>query len=403
MFQLLKGIRIIDATTVVLGPYATRLLADLGADVIKIEPPEGDVFRAVRPGRSNRMGAGFLNCNRNKRSLVLDLKHAEGRAALQDVVREADVFVHNMRPKSAEKLGLSYQQLRACNDRLVYCYAPGFGQDGRHARLPAYDDIIQAMSGLAMLNADSNGEPRFLPTIACDKVGGLHLALAVLAGITQGRISGRGCCIEVPMFESMVSFLMAEQLAGETFVPALGTTGYERLLSPYRKPFRTSDGYVTILPYTTAHWRSFLRIVDRAELAEEAWVRDPAARSARVNELYKVIAEATPKRTTAQWISALEHLDVPCARLASVADLLNDAHLRDVNFFAESEHPTQGRIRFVRSPFRIEGVDAEPDHPAPELGEHTRALLAEAGLTAEQIEKLLALGVINNRAIEGKT
>jgi crotonobetainyl-CoA:carnitine CoA-transferase CaiB-like acyl-CoA transferase len=403
MFQLLKGIRIVDASTVVLGPYATRLLGDLGADVIKIEPPEGDVFRAVRPGRSNRMGAGFLNCNRNKRSLVLDLKQAEGRAALLDVVRDADVFVHNMRPKSAEKLGLSYRHLRACNDRLVYCYSPGFGQDGRHAHLPAYDDIIQAMSGLAMLNADSNGEPRFLPTIVCDKVGGLHLALAVLAGVAHARIRGRGCRIEVPMFESMVSFLMAEQLAGETFVPALGTIGYERLLSPYRKPFRTSDGYVTILPYTTAHWRSFLRIVDRAELAEEAWVRDPAARSARVNELYKVIAEATPKRTTAQWISALEQVDVPCARLASVADLLNDAHLRDVSFFAESEHPTQGRIRFARSPFRVEGVDAAPDHPAPELGEHTRALLTEAGLTAEQIEKLLALGVINNHAIERKT
>jgi crotonobetainyl-CoA:carnitine CoA-transferase CaiB-like acyl-CoA transferase len=402
MFQLLKGLRIIDATTVVLGPYATRLLGDLGADVIKIEPPEGDVFRAVRPGRSDRMGAGFLNCNRNKRSLVLDLKQEQDRAALLEVVRDADVFVHNMRPKSAEKLGLSYRQLRACNDRIVYCYSPGFGQGGRHAGRPAYDDIIQAMSGLAVLNADGNGEPRFLPTIVCDKVGGLHLALAVLAGVTHRRISGQGCCIEVPMFESMVSFLMAEQLAGETFVPALGRTGYERLLSPYRKPFRTSDGYVTILPYTTSHWRSFLRMVGRAELAEQEWVRDPAERSARVNDLYKVIAEATPKRTTEEWMSALEQVDVPCARLASVADLLNDAHLRDVNFFSEESHPTQGRIRFARSPFRVEGVDTQPDEPAPELGDHTRAVLTEAGLTAEQIDKLISLGVIkSNGTMEG--
>jgi crotonobetainyl-CoA:carnitine CoA-transferase CaiB-like acyl-CoA transferase len=253
-----------------------------------------------------------------------------------------------------------------------------------------------------MLNADGNGEPRFLPTIVADKVGGLHLALAVLAGVIHRYSSGQGGCIEVPMFESMVSFLMAEQLAGETFVPALGSTGYERLLSPYRKPFRTRDGYVTILPYTTSHWRSFLTIVGRAELAEEAWVRDPAARSARVNQLYKVIAEATPKRTTQEWISALEQVDVPCARLASVADLLTDGHLRDVNFFAEEQHPTQGQIRVARAPFRIEGVGSEPDKPTPELGEHTRAVLAEAGLSAEQIDKLVSLGVIrNNAAMEG--
>jgi crotonobetainyl-CoA:carnitine CoA-transferase CaiB-like acyl-CoA transferase len=395
MHQLLKGLRIIDLTTVVLGPYATRLLADFGAEVIKIEAPEGDVFRAVRPGRSARMGAGFLNCNRNKRSVVLDLKQAEGRAAILDLVRDADVVVHNMRPKSAAKLGLSYRELRACNDRLVYCYAPGFGQEGRYAHLPAYDDIIQAMSGLAILNAGSNDEPRFLPTIVCDKVGGLHLALAVLAGVTHRHATGRGCCIEVPMFESMVSFLMTEQLAGETFVPALGSTGYERLLSPHRKPFRTRDGYVTILPYTTSHWRSFLSVVGRPELAEQSWIKDPAARSARVNELYRLISEVTPTRTTAEWIEALEKVDVPCARLSSVADLLDDAHLRDVSFFAEVEHPTQGRIRAARSPFRVEGVAMEPDKAAPELGGDTRAVLTEAGFTTEQIEKLVALGVVN--------
>ena len=394
MHQLLKGVRVIDLTTVVLGPYATRLLADFGADVIKIEPPEGDVFRAVRPGRSARMGAGFLNCNRNKRSVVLDLKQAEGREALLNLVRGADVVVHNMRPKSAEKLGLSFRQLHACNDKLVYCYAPGFGQHGRYADLPAYDDIIQAMSGVAILNADGNGEPRFLPTIVCDKVGGLHLALAVLAGVAHQQATGQGCCIEVPMFESMVSFLMTEQLAGETFVPALGSTGYERLLSPYRKPFRTSDGYVTILPYTTLHWRSFLTVVGHPELAEQAWVKDPGARSARVNELYKLISEVTPTRTTAQWLTAMEQIDVPCAALSSVADLLDDAHLRDVNFFAATEHPTQGRIRATRSPFWVQGVGTQPDNPAPELGGDSRAVLSEAGFTAEQIEKLVALGVV---------
>lgn len=399
MFNLLKGLRILDLTTVVLGPYGTQLLGDLGAEVIKIEPPDGDVFRAVRPGRSPHMGAGFMNCNRNKRSVVLDLKQAEGRAVLLDLVRGADAVVHNMRPKSAEKLGLAYVDLRACNDKLVYCYSPGFGQEGPHANAPAYDDIIQAMSGLAMMNAGANGEPRFLPTIVCDKVGGLHLALAVLAGVAHRLATGQGCFIEVPMFESMVSFLMAEQLAGETFVPALGTTGYERLLSPYRRPFRTRDGYVTILPYTTQHWRNFLRVAGRGELAEEDWVKDPVARSGRVNDLYKLISELTPTRTTAEWIRALEACDVPCARLSSVADLLDDEHLKQVDFFPQFDHPTQGRVRAARSPFRVEGVSVEPDKPAPELGEGTLAVLREAGFTAEQISKLTSLGVIKGTDI----
>ena len=402
MFQLLKGIRIIDATTVVLGPYATRLLGDLGADVIKIEPPEGDVFRAVRPGRSDRMGAGFLNCNRNKRSLVLDLKQAEGRAALLEVVRDADVVVHNMRPKSAEKLGLSYQQLRACNDRLVYCYSPGFGQGGRHAGLPAYDDIIQAMSGLAALNADSNGEPRFLPTIVCDKVGGLHLALAVLAGVAHRQISGQGCCIEVPMFESMVSFLMAEQLAGETFVPALGRTGYERLLSPYRKPFRTRDGYVTILPYTTSHWRSFLKMIGRAELAEEAWVKDPAARSARVNDLYKVIAEvnaAADHRRMDFGAGAGRRTVCASGQRGRSAQRRSSARCE---FLCRGTASHAGAIRVSRAPFRVEGVGSAARQACARARRNTRAVLAEAGLTAEQIDKLVALGVIRNeRTVEG--
>jgi crotonobetainyl-CoA:carnitine CoA-transferase CaiB-like acyl-CoA transferase len=192
----------------------------------------------------------------------------------------------------------------------------------------------------------------------------------------------------------MVSFLMVEQLAGETFVPALGSTGYERLLSPYRRPFRTSDGYVTILPYTTVHWRNFLRVVGRSELAEQDWVKDPVTRSGRVNELYKLISELTPARTTAEWIAALEACDVPCARLNNVADLLDDAHLKQVDFFPQFEHPTQGQLRGARSPFRVEGVGTEPDKPAPELGEGTRAVLTEAGFTAEQIDKLISLGVV---------
>ncbi|MEP7244332.1 MAG: CoA transferase [Gammaproteobacteria bacterium] len=394
MFHLLKGLRIIDLTTVVLGPYATQILGDLGAEVIKIEPLEGDVFRAARPGRSAGLGAHYLNLNRNKASLAIDLRKPEGQAVLMQLVRTADVLVHNMRPASAAKLGFSYEQARACNDKLVYCFAPGFGQNGPQAAAPAYDDVIQAMSGVAALNANAEGVPRFLPTILCDKIGGLHLAIAVLGGVVQKQATGHGCQIEAPMFESMVSFLMAEQLSGETFVPALGGTGYERLLSPNRRPFRTGNGYLSILPYTTAHWTRFLALAGHTELADAEWVKNAVSRSQRINELYKIIADVAPSRSTEDWLQALRERDIPCARVNGIADLLHDEHLTAVDFFPRAEHPTQGSMRSVRSPFRVQGDEPSPDHPAPELGENSAAILQGAGLDAERIAALVASGVI---------
>ncbi len=269
MLDLLNGVRILDLTSIVLGPYASQILGDLGAEVIKIEPCSGDLFRSVRPGRSAEMGAGFLNCNRNKSSLAIDLKHPEGAELLRTLVASADVVVHNMRSASAKALGLSFEALAEINPKIVYCRAPGFGAKGPYAGSPAYDDIIQAISGLAHLNRNAADEPRFLPTIICDKVGGLHLAIAVLGGLVRRLATGKGCGVEAPMFESMVSFLMVEQLAGQSYVPALGPVGYERLQSPYRRPFRTADGFIAILPYNTKHWTSFLTLIGRSDLAHE--------------------------------------------------------------------------------------------------------------------------------------
>ena len=269
MLTLLNGIRVLDLTTVVLGPYATQILADFGADVIKVEPPAGDVFRSVRPGRSEQLGAGFLNTNRNKRSIAIDLRSDAGRRAFETLARQADVVVHNMRPKSARKLGVDFESLKAVNDRIIYCFAAGFGHVGEKADEPAYDDTIQAASGLAYLNAGAQGEPRFLPTIIADKVGGLHLALAVLAALASPDRGRKAICIEAPMFESMVSFLLVEQLAGRTFEPPLGGIGYDRLKSPYRKPFRTRDGFISIIPYTALQWTRFLGLVGRAQFAAD--------------------------------------------------------------------------------------------------------------------------------------
>ncbi len=370
MFDLLHGLRVVDLTAVVLGPYATQLLGGLGADVIKVEPPGGDIYRYVRPGRSETMGAGYLNLNRNKRSVTLDLKTDEGRAALAGLLEDADVLVHNMRLPAAARLGLNYDDLSERYPRLVYCVAPGFGSDGPYGDWPAYDDVIQAVSGLAALNTNDKGEPRFLSTIVGDKVSGLHLALAVLAGAIHQRTTGKGCLIEAPMFESLVSFLMVEQLAGQSFQPPLGGIGYERLLSPYRRPYKTKDGFICVVPYSAGQWTRFLNHIGRSDLAEAEWVLDMVERSERVGELYEIVADVMPERTSEAWLKVLRELDVPCAPVQALADLQDDAHLRDVGFFADHHHPTEGDLTVLRSPFRVTGADEGPDDPAPNLGQH---------------------------------
>lgn len=374
MYDLLKGARVLDLTTIVLGPFATRYLGDFGADVVKVEPPSGDLFRYVRPARSEGMGAGYLNSNRNKRSVTLDLKSPEGKNRLLDLLDGADVLVHNMQPATAGKLGVDPDSIRNAFPQIVYCCAAGYASGGRNAELPAYDDIIQAACGVADLNRNDRGEPRFLPTIICDKVGGLHLAMAVLAGLVHHASTGQGCYIEVPMYEGIASFLLSEHLDGETFVPAAGTTGYERVLSPYRKPYATRDGYLAVLPYTTKNWVGFFTAIGRNDLAEADWVRDPAQRSDRIAELYEILAQAMPERSNSDWLKLLRDLDIPCSPVQSLGDLLDDGHLSDVDFFGEVDHPTEGRIRSVRSPFWVDGVDEKPDHPAPPRAEQNNLI-----------------------------
>jgi crotonobetainyl-CoA:carnitine CoA-transferase CaiB-like acyl-CoA transferase len=394
MYNLLHGLKIIDLTTIVLGPYATQILGDLGADVIKVEPPEGDLYRAARPGRSDSMGAPYMAINRNKRSVAVDLKTPEGQAVVRRLAKTADVVVHNMRAKSAAKLGLSYETLKQENPRLVYCFSAGFGAEGPMADAPAYDDIIQGVSGLAALNRDSTGAPRYLPTIVGDKVSGLHLALAVLAGIVRRDRTGEGSAIEAPMFESMVSFIMAEHIGARAFIPPMGDAGYARLLAPDRNPFPTRDGYIAMLPYSTPHWRKFFEAVGRADLAGADWVCDPAQRSARIGELYRTVAAITPTKTTAEWLALLKTLDVPSAPVNSLDELFDEEHLNAVDFFQDMEHPTEGRLRFARTPFRVAGARAEPDRPPPNLGDSTDAILAGAGYAADEIAEMRKRGIV---------
>lgn len=376
MLDLLKGVRIVDLSTVVLGPYATQLLADMGAEVIKVEPPEGDVFRGARPGRPGGDGAGFLNCNRNKRSIALDLSTPDDMSVFHRLVESADVMVHNLRPASARKLGIDYAAMSALNRTLVYCAARGYGE-GPYGDEPAYDDCIQAAAGMAWLNADENGEPRFVRTILCDKVAGLHLAFAIASAIASRASTGKGCHIETPMFEAMASFLLVEQLSGQTFVPSLPDRGYARLNAEGRRPYRSADGYVAIMPYTGAHWRRFLRLIGEDKLAAAGWLADSEARSSRIEMLYDIILKVAPSRTTADWLSTLRSLDIPCAAVNRLEDLPTEPHMVESGYFRSMTHPKEGELLYAGSPFRSDTAEHTPDQPAPVLDADRAAILAE--------------------------
>jgi crotonobetainyl-CoA:carnitine CoA-transferase CaiB-like acyl-CoA transferase len=386
----LAGITIIDLTTVVLGPLATQILGDLGADVIKIESPEGDIMRYAGPSRHREMGHVFLNLNRNKRSLCIDLKRPEAAEVLLALVGRTDVFMHNMRPQAIARLGFDYARLRQVNPRLVYCSAHGYGQDGPLADRPAFDDIIQGASGFVALNAITNGEARFVPTLVGDKTVGITMVYAVMAALFQRERTGEGQEVEVPMLETMTAFVMAEHMGGLTFDPPLGPAGYSRMLAPDRRPHRTADGHICILPYSDRHWRDFFRVAGRPELADDPRLADAQTRSRHVAELYALIAECVRDNTTAHWLAALKSADIPCGPVNLLAALPEDEQLAAVDFFPLSDHPSEGRIRTVRPPVRFSAADCTLRQPAPRLGEHSRDILRETGLGEAEIDDLIA-------------
>jgi crotonobetainyl-CoA:carnitine CoA-transferase CaiB-like acyl-CoA transferase len=379
MRPLLSGIRVLDLTTVVLGPYATLLLADMGAEVIKIEPPDGEICRAVDAMRHPGMGPLYLNLNRNKKSVVLDLKKPEAREALLQLAESADVFVHNMRPAAINKLGIDYATIASRNGRLVYCAAWGFGEDGPYGNLPAYDDVVQAASGIAALNA-TDGAPRYVPTIVADKVTGLYASNAILAALMQRERTGAGQYIEVPMFECLAAFVMVEHLSGATFDPPLTPPGYVRMLAPERRPFKAKDGYIAILPYMTDHWVRFFRHIGREDLAEDETVLDTQKRSRAVSRLYTVIADVVPQKTRAEWFAELKALEIPCMPVHTIDELLGNEHLNAVGLIERIDHPTEGRLVSVAFPVRFSGAPASEDRPAPTLGADTGAVLGVRGV-----------------------
>ncbi|MGH9935609.1 MAG: CaiB/BaiF CoA transferase family protein [Blastocatellia bacterium] len=379
----LTGVRVVDLTSVVMGPYATQILGDMGADVIKVESPEGDVCRYVTPFRNRGMGAAFLNLNRNKRGIALDLKHEDEREALLDLLSSADVFVTTVRPQAMRRLGLDYESLSERNPRLIYCGAYGFSEEGPYAGRPAFDDVIQAMCGMASLQGERRGEndqngPRYVNTIFADKTVGFTVAYAVAMALYERERSGRGQAIEVPMFETMVSFTLIEHLAGETFCPARESMGYERVLSEYRKPYRTKDGYIGLLPYTAEQWARFFEAAGRPEMAADPRVTDPALRSRKINELYSLLAGIVAERTTAEWVELLRAADLPMTPVLSPEDLLDDEHLRAIGFFRSEAHPSEGEVRTIGIPVRFSRTPGAVRRLAPRLDEHREEILLEA-------------------------
>lgn len=375
----LAGVRVIDMTTVAMGPYATQILGDMGADVIKVESPEGDVFRHAAPMRNPGMGAAYLNLNRNKRSIVLDLKDDEDKAVMLELLADADVFVSNTRPQALRKLGLDYETLKARNPRLIFCGTYGFAEKGPYAGRPAFDDVIQAMSGLAALQGHNSGEgPEYVNTIMADKCTGLTAAYAIAMALYEREKSGAGQSIEVPMLETMVSFNLLEHLAGETFVPATAAMGYERVLSPHRRPYRTRDGFIGLLPYTNTHWKRFFELA-APRYAADARFADAPSRSRNINALYAILAELVAERSTAEWQELLKDADIPMAPIATPADVLADPHLEATGFFPVGSHPSEGTVRSIGIPVTFSRTPGSIRRLAPKLGEHSEEVRTEVG------------------------
>ncbi|WP_431280904.1 CaiB/BaiF CoA transferase family protein [Humitalea sp. 24SJ18S-53] len=391
----LAGVRVIDLTSIVVGPICTRTLADQGADVIKVESPGGDLLRFMAQGsRTPGMSGKFINFNRNKRSICLDLKHPDGMVAMRRLLATADVFVSNVRPVALERLGLDHATLTAANPRLIHCGILAFGSDGRYANRPAYDPVIQSLSGVAATFDRAVGEPRFVPMVMTDHITGLIAAQSIGFALFRRTSTGKGEAIEVPMFENMASFVMSEHMGAATFEPPVGPTGDNRLLSPDYRPLATKDGYITVGPNTDAQAFAFFEAIGQPELRDDPRFCSAAMRTANAREYFTIRAEGLAKRTTDEWLEILGQRDVPAARYNSLEDLMVDPHLQDAGFFTLEEHPSEGLLRRTRTPNRFSGGMRQDALHAPRLGEHTREVLRGAGYGEADLDRLVAAGAI---------
>jgi len=388
----LQGIKVIDLTSVMLGPFCTQILGEMGAEVIKIEPPGGDIGRWTGIARTKGMATGFMTKGRNKRSVVLDLKKAEAKAVLRRLVASADVFVHNIRPKAAARLGIDYASVSQWRPDIVYASATGYGEDGPFVDKPAYDDLIQGASGLASLFGSVTGTPRYAPSVLADKTTGLYLTYSISMALFYRERTGEGQKIHVPMYESFVSFIISEHFQGRTYDPPSGPAGYQRMLTTHRRPFPTADGFVCVLPYNDKHWRTFFALVGRDDLLDEPKFARQSSRSANIDELYSIVAGVMQTRTTQQWLHDLEQADIPVMPMNAPEELFECPHLDAVGMFPQVEHPTEGTLRTTKVPVSFSKTPGGYYRHAENLGQSTQAVLAEAGYSEEEIAALQEVG-----------
>jgi crotonobetainyl-CoA:carnitine CoA-transferase CaiB-like acyl-CoA transferase len=390
----LQGVRVVDLTTVMLGPFCTQILGEMGAEIIKIETPEGDVNRWTGESRSPGMSTGQLIKGRNKRSIILDLKVKKVRKVFEKLIQTADVFVHNIRPKAAKRLAIDYETIAELNPSIIYASATGFGETGPFADKPAYDDLIQGASGIASLFGKVTGTPRYVPSVMADKTTGLFLSNYISMALFHRERTGEGQKLHVPMYESFAAFVVSEHMQGQTFVPPTGPAGYTRMLTAHRKPYETKDGFICVVPYTQKHWANFLALVGRADLIKDPRFSNQTERTKNIDTLYEIVSDSMKRRSTNDWIIALSDADIPAGPMNSPEDLFECPHLKAVEMFPEIEHPTEGRIRHIKVPAAFSTTPGGLYHHSEKLGASTNAVLNELGFSRTEITELENLGAI---------
>ena len=378
-----------------MGPYAAQILGDMGADIIKVESGTGDTMRQNGLGRHPGMGPLFLQMNRSKRSIALDLKNPAGLQALLDILAGADIFLFNLRPKSIQRLKLTYEEVAKVNPGIIYCGMRGFGEGGPYADKAAYDDLIQGASGLAALAAMADeGEPRYTTSSLTDRIAGMTAVYSVLAALYHRERTGEGQALVVPMFERSVEFVLSDHLYGCIFDPPVGGSGYPRQLVPQRRPYKTKDGYISVMPYINKHWENFFDMIGQPELMDDPRFKDITARTEHIGEVYQILADALEEKTTGEWLPLLDEADIPVMPMHTMETVLEDPHLKATGFFKMVDHPTEGRLRTMAVPVSWSKTPPKPERQAPRLGEHSAEILREAGYDDDRIRALAVDGVI---------
>jgi crotonobetainyl-CoA:carnitine CoA-transferase CaiB-like acyl-CoA transferase len=376
----LAGVRVVDLCTVVMAPMAARILGDLGADVIKVESADSDFMRDFVPKRNAGMGGITMNLHRNKRSMQLDLKSELGHKAMLDLVTTSDVFMTNMRPAALARLNLTADDLVAVQPSLVYCGAVGFGSDGPYAGRAAYDDVIQSVSGMATMRAWSGQDPTLVSSTIADKIAALHIVYAVLAGLVRKGATGAGDVIEVPMAEALASFNLVEHLNGHTFEPKMEPFSYQRLQTEHRRPQRSKDGWIHLLPYSTKNYFDIFVECGRPELVDDERFATVNSRVANIDPLYGLVHEFAATKTTAEWMAFADANSIPCMPVNQLNDLESDPHFAAVGLFEPAEHPTEGAYRVIKDPVSFASDDSPTlRRHAPRVGQHTAEVLGELG------------------------